>query len=219
MAKLRTSRAVICIVRYIINLSRVFLICPFCRTNPTTNLPQISEQRILGVAKHLSEGIGYRIVGSYEHALADEWMVEAAEQVKRNCERIVLLTGRKLECEIWRQEGSGNHRRDTFKFSFYCIISYVDNRFDMMGKRLYKTYVNLSNIIVRISDGTPEGKEHALLVNAHLDSTLPSPGAADDALAVGVMLDCMRVLVETPDWSPRHSVIFCGSSLLWTADD
>lgn len=78
----------------------------------------------------------------------------------------------------------------------------------MMGKRLYKTYVNLSNIIVRISDGTDDGKQHALLVNAHLDSTIPSPGAADDALSVGVMLDCMRVLVETPDWSPKHAVIF-----------
>jgi Zn-dependent M28 family amino/carboxypeptidase len=79
----------------------------------------------------------------------------------------------------------------------------------MMGKRLYKTYNNLSNIIVRISDGTEEGKEHALLVNAHLDSTLPSPGAADDAISVGVMLECMRVLLATPDWSPRHAVIFC----------
>ncbi|KAF9475846.1 hypothetical protein BDN70DRAFT_953709 [Pholiota conissans] len=158
-------------------------------TNPVTKLPQISEERILGVAKHLSEGIGYRTVGTYEHSLADKWMIEAAEQVQRNCERI-NRTGRKIECEVWRQEGSGNHR------------------FDMMGKRLYKTYVNLSNIIVRISDGTPEGKEHAVLVNAHLDSTLPSPGAADDALPVGVMLDCMRVLVETPKWTPKHAIIF-----------
>lgn len=79
----------------------------------------------------------------------------------------------------------------------------------MMGKRVYKTYANLSNIVVRISNGTPEGKEHAVLFNAHLDSTLPSPGAADDGLAVGIMLDCMRVLVETPDWSPNHAIIFC----------
>ena len=56
----------------------------------------------------------------------------------------------------------------------------------MMNKRLYKTYVNLSNIIVRLSNGTSEGKEHAVLVNSHLDSTLPSPGAADDAISVGV---------------------------------
>lgn len=80
-----------------------------------------------------------------------------------------------------------------------------------MGKRVYKTYVNLTNIIIRISDGTPAGKEHAILVNAHLDSTLPSPGAADDGLAVGVMLDVMRVLINTPDWSPKHPIILCKS--------
>lgn len=85
------------------------------------------------------------------------------------------------------------------------------SRFDMMGKRVYKTYVNLTNIIIRISDGTPAGKEHAILVNAHLDSTLPSPGAADDGLAVGVMLDVMRVLINTPDWSPKHSIVLCKS--------
>jgi len=85
------------------------------------------------------------------------------------------------------------------------------SRFDMMGKRIYKTYVNLTNIIIRISDGTPAGKEHAILVNAHLDSTLPSPGAADDGLAVGVMLDVMRVLINTPDWSPKHSIVLCKS--------
>lgn len=78
-----------------------------------------------------------------------------------------------------------------------------------MGKRLYKTYVKLSNIIIRLSDGTEEGKEHAVLVNSHLDSTLPSPGAADDALAVGVMIDCVRVLVNTPNWQPKHAIIFC----------
>lgn len=49
-------------------------------------------------------------------------MVGQVEEAKRHCERVVRETGRKLECEIWRQQGSGTHR------------------FDMMGKRLYKTY-------------------------------------------------------------------------------
>jgi len=98
----------------------------------------------------------------------------------------------------------------------HFILSFIEiwYRFDMMGKRLYKTYVNLTNIIVRISDGTDAGKEHAVLVNSHLDSTLPSPGAADDALPVGVMLDCMRVLTETPGWSPKHAIIFCQYLIL-----
>ncbi|GJE93217.1 M28 family metallopeptidase [Phanerochaete sordida] len=159
--------------------------------NPQTSLPQISEAQILAHAKYLSEDIGYRTVGTREHALGDAWMVARAEELKAQCDEIVKATpGRKLECEVWRQEGSGHHR------------------FDIMAKRLYKTYVNLSNIVVRVSDGTKAGKEHAVLINSHLDSTLPSPGAADDALSVGVMLECIRVLINTPEWEPRHSIVF-----------
>src|SRR5712691_5945152 len=81
-------------------------------------------------------------------------------------------------------------------------------RFDMMGKRMYKTYTDLTNIVIRVSDGTPESKKLAVLVNSHLDSTLPSPGAADDALAVGVMLECLRVLIHTPEWTPSYAIVF-----------
>lgn len=49
--------------------------------------------------------------------------------------------------------------------------------------------VQLSNIIVRLSSRQhPRSKEDAILVNAHLDSTLPSPGAADDLAGVSVMV-------------------------------
>ena len=48
-----------------------------------------------------------------------------------------------------------------------------------------------------------------MLVNSHLDSTLPSPGAADDAIAVGVMLEVARNLIATPGWEPSHAIIFC----------
>ena len=58
--------------------------------------------------------------------------------------------------------------------------------------------MNLANTVIRISDGTPEGKEHAVLINSHLDSTLPSPGAADDALAVGTMIEVARTLAGQP---------------------
>lgn len=52
-------------------------------------------------------------------------------------------------------------------------------RFDFLQQRLYKTYRDLSNVVVRVSDGTEAGKEHAVLVNSHVDSTLPSPGAGE----------------------------------------
>jgi len=81
--------------------------------------------------------------------------------------------------------------------------------FDIMGYRLYKIYVDLTNIIMRLSNGTSAGKEHAILLNSHIDSTPPSPGAADDALPVGVMLECIRVLIHTKEWEPSNAIIFC----------
>ncbi|KAJ1299562.1 hypothetical protein OPQ81_011969 [Rhizoctonia solani] len=160
-------------------------------TNPQTGLPQLSESQILSHARVLSEDIGFRTVGTKEHAMGDAWLLDQVNKLRDQCKEAVGRTpGRKLECEVWRQQGSGTHR------------------FDMMNKRVDKNYVDLSNIIVRVSDGTPEGKRHAVLVNSHLDSTLPSPGAADDAISVGVMLECIRVLTQTPDWQPVHSIIF-----------
>ncbi|KAI5116032.1 hypothetical protein M0805_002087 [Coniferiporia weirii] len=155
-----------------------------------TNTPQVSEYAVLEHARYLSEDIGYRTVGTREHALGDAWMLKQAYALQALCEEMVGLEhGRKLQCEVWHQVGSGSHR------------------FDILGKRLYKTYVNLTNIVIRISDGTPEGKEHAALANAHLDSTLPSPGAADDALAVGALLEAARTLVVTRGWEPRHALV------------
>jgi hypothetical protein len=79
--------------------------------NSETGLPQISESQILAYTRHLSEDIGYRTVGTAEHALADKWMIETAYKIQRECERLVQVDpGRKLECEVWHQRGSGSHR-------------------------------------------------------------------------------------------------------------
>lgn len=37
-----------------------------------------------------------------------------------------------------------------------------------------------------------------VLVNAHTDSTLPSPGASDDLVGVAVMIEALRVLALSP---------------------
>ncbi|KAJ4473162.1 hypothetical protein J3R30DRAFT_3296811 [Lentinula aciculospora] len=159
--------------------------------DPVTNLSQISESRILEVSRILSEDIGFRTPGTREHALGEDWLWDQVTKMKDDCDELVKKTPhRHLECEIWRQKGSGSHR------------------FDMMGARLYKTYVNLGNIVVRLSNGTDASKEHSVLVNAHLDSTLPTPGAADDAICVGIMMEAIRVLVESKDWEPKHAVVF-----------
>lgn len=66
---------------------------------------------MLAHAKYLSEDIGFRTVGTREHALGDAWMVEQANEVAKQCHQAVKdVPGRKLECEVWRQEGNGSHR-------------------------------------------------------------------------------------------------------------
>ena len=73
-------------------------------------MPQLSEAQILGYAKHLSEDIGFRTVGTTEHALADKYTYDVALKLKAECDEVARATGRKLECEVWRQQGSGSHR-------------------------------------------------------------------------------------------------------------
>ncbi|KAJ3727351.1 hypothetical protein DFJ43DRAFT_1133193 [Lentinula guzmanii] len=147
--------------------------------DPITHAPQISESRILEVSRILSEDIGFRTPGTREHALGEEWLWDQVTKMRNDCREIVRNSPhRHLECEIWHQKGSGSHR------------------FDMMGARLYKNYVDLGNIVVRLSNGTDAGKEHSVLVNAHLDSTLPTPGRLTT-----------RVLTESKEWEPKHAVV------------
>jgi hypothetical protein len=146
--------------------------------NPQTGLPQISEAQVLAHVRVLSEDIGFRTVGTKEHAEGDAWLLDQVEKLREQCEEAVRRTpGRKLECEVWRQQGSGTHRYVNMNLFTNCTwVLTTRDSFDMMNKRVYKNYVDLTNIIVRVSDGTPVGKRHAVLVNSHLDSTLPSPG-------------------------------------------
>lgn len=74
-----------------------------------------------------------------------------------------------------------------------------------------QVYSNVTNIVVRVSpaDLAPEAMEHALLVSSHYDSTLGTPGAADDAVAIAGTLrrvakgDRAMFIVETLHPPPR----------------
>ena len=81
------------------------------RFNAVSNTPQISEREVLSHAQYLSEDIGFRTVGTREHALGDAWMLKEALELKKLCDEAVKdVDERKLECEIDRQVGSGSHR-------------------------------------------------------------------------------------------------------------
>uniref|UniRef100_A0A182P9Y3 FXNA-like protease n=1 Tax=Anopheles epiroticus TaxID=199890 RepID=A0A182P9Y3_9DIPT len=68
-------------------------------------------------------------------------------------------------------------------------------------------YRNVQNIVVSVvRRGSFSGKY--LLLNAHFDSAVTSPGAGDDGTMVVVMLELMRQLTQTAGSSMQHGVLF-----------
>ena len=134
-----------------------------------------SEANAMLTMQHLSEGIGYRVVGTQKHVDAEVWL----EDVLRRYEGTHATGGSEYatHVEVFRQQSDGRHR------------------FEILGHPVWKRYYGMSNLIVRISDGSEESKAHTLLVNAHIDSTIPSPGAVDDAAGVAIMLEALRALI------------------------
>lgn len=69
-----------------------------------------------------------------------------------------------------------------------------------MDHDVLKVYKGITNVIFRVrAKEPPSGRrvtKDAMLLGSHIDSTLPAPGAADDGIGVGVMLDVARVLVD-----------------------
>uniref|UniRef100_A0A182SEU4 FXNA-like protease n=1 Tax=Anopheles maculatus TaxID=74869 RepID=A0A182SEU4_9DIPT len=68
-------------------------------------------------------------------------------------------------------------------------------------------YRNVQNIVVSIvRRGSFSGKY--LLLNAHFDSAVTSPGAGDDGTMVVVMLELMRQLTQSTKSPMQHGVLF-----------
>lgn len=152
--------------------------------------PQFSEHLALQYVRALADDIGYRIVGTKTHVDSRDWLKREIQRLKDELENDPIRNNM-YEIEIENQLGSGSHR------------------FDMMGKVVMKQYSDIENVVVRISSKlNPRSKENAILVNAHLDSTLPSPGAADDALGIAIELETLRILTSRTDVLPLgNSVI------------
>ncbi len=89
------------------------------RVDPDTGLPLLCETTILRDTESLSQSSStgnvsetrylYRIIGTREHAEAEEWMLGRLYELKAECDRLAETRGG-LECEVMRQVGSGSHR-------------------------------------------------------------------------------------------------------------
>ncbi|GAC98044.1 hypothetical protein PHSY_005632 [Pseudozyma hubeiensis SY62] len=135
-----------------------------------------SEANAVGVMHHLSVDIGYRIVGTKEHLDAENWLEEVLRRYEGFHNTGTAASPGRTQVEVFKQIGDGAHR------------------FDFMSNVVWKRYYSMSNLVVRISDGTDESKANSLLLNAHLDSTLPSPGGADDGVGVAILMEALRIL-------------------------
>jgi len=148
---------------------------------------EFSESLANEYIDHLAGTIGYRIVGTEEMAESLEYLHGILLSLKHQAERV----GSNKRFEIFTQVDDGAHL------------------FEFMGKKVWKKYFQLSNIIVKLSDPSiPSSQENAVLVNAHLDSTLPSPGAADDVAGVAVMLEAIRIITQSPNWPMHNGIVF-----------
>ncbi|WVQ80122.1 hypothetical protein IAT38_002223 [Cryptococcus sp. DSM 104549] len=142
--------------------------------------PQPAEANVLAHIQAL-EDIGYRTVGTYEALAGEKYVLDQVLELVERCN-----AGAVLNCEWFHQKGSGFHA------------------FEIIDHEVLKAYVGISNIILKISAfhppsynvSQPHLEQDAILLGAHIDSTMPSPGASDDGIGAGVMLEVARVLVE-----------------------
>eukprot|EP01083_Nonionella_stella_P066496 175140_1 len=68
-------------------------------------------------------------------------------------------------------------------------------------------YANITNIVARIRPRRKAVSEHALLLSAHFDTAMGSPGASDDCIHIANMLEILRNLAYS-DIETDHAVIF-----------
>jgi len=67
-------------------------------------------------------------------------------------------------------------------------------------------YVDVQNIVVRLSEH--KNNSTALLVNCHFDSVMQGPGASDDMINCAVMMEVIRVIVNSQTVKLEQDVIF-----------
>ncbi|KAF9915285.1 hypothetical protein BX616_006511 [Lobosporangium transversale] len=167
--------------------------------DPQTGALVFSEANVRKYTGHLSKDIGLRLVGT---ASADEAEKYLVKEIKALQQQAKVEAARQTDDTVT----TGAEGAMFPKFETWVQVEDGSHRFDFMSKVVMKMYTNMTNIIVRLSCG-PECDKNAILLNAHYDTTLGSPGAADDALGVGVQMELIRILSQQPALT-KNSVIF-----------
>ena len=156
---------------------------------PATAAPGLfSEGRALATTSHLAEAIGHRQVSTPGEEAAAQYLLARAHAIAA----AAAEDRPDLAVVVAREPVSGALGLQT-----------------AFGIEIANAYNNLTNIVLRIAPAAaPGAARRALLVNAHYDSTLGSPGASDAASCVAVALEMARVLVANASLPLTAPVVF-----------
>ncbi|CAF2187120.1 endoplasmic reticulum metallopeptidase 1 [Brassica rapa] len=145
-------------------------------------LDQFSEARAVEHIRVLSEENSGRQEGR-------PGLREAAAYIKTQLEMVKERAGPNLRVEVEEAQ--------------------VDGSFSMMfiGHSISLGYRNHTNILMRISSMNSHDTDASVLMNAHYDSPINSPGAGDCGSCVASLLEIARLVVDS-GWAPPRPIIF-----------
>ncbi|KAI8915080.1 hypothetical protein BC831DRAFT_487875 [Entophlyctis helioformis] len=168
---------------------------PSARPLASTADLHFSEAAARETIRDLASDIGLRIVGTQQEDRSKQLLLNRIDAIQR----MAAASPFKPAFDVMVQLAQGSHQ------------------FDFMGEPVMKVYKNTTNVIVHLSCG-PECDQNALLLNAHYDTTLCTPGATDDAAGIAVMLEVLRVVSQTPK-RLTNSLIFLFNGAEETLQD
>lgn len=73
--------------------------------------------------------------------------------------------------------------------------------------RMINTYVNVQNLVVKLTPKAAVNSSDFLLINSHFDTVPSSPGGSDDGAMVAIMLEVLRLISRSPI-NLRNPIVF-----------
>ncbi|QDZ25736.1 endoplasmic reticulum metallopeptidase [Chloropicon primus] len=152
------------------------------------NQDVFSEHRAMNHVRALADDIGMRQVGTPGVRIAAEYLLSELKSI----EQLAKRERPDLEVEIQVQTTSGAYHLELFLTPVYL------------------SYANLENLLIRLRPkaSSKASERTSLLVNAHFDSAIASPGAADCAACTAIAVEVARTIVGNKDIKIETPVIF-----------
>ena len=151
-----------------------------------------AEGRALATTSFLADTIGHRQVSTPGEEKAAKYLLSQAKRIAIDARQ---------------------HRPDLHVLVEREYVSGALSTQHVFGFEIANVYNGLTNIVLRIAptnhkESETENRPRSVLVNAHYDSTIGSPGASDAASCVGIALEMARTIVANASLPLSSPIIF-----------